>query len=344
MIKKIQIQNFQSHKDTTLEFSNGVNIIVGTTDSGKSAIIRALRWVFFNKPMGESFRSTWKGDTSVQVLFSNGQIERKRTNNFNGYILGDSEFKALKSEIPKEISDFLNVNNINLQSQGDNFFLLSNTSGEVASHFNKIANLDTIDIANRNIKSWASNVSKRLNSLEETFKEKQKELLQYDYIDKFEVDLEVIENDSTKLKEFRKNITKLTSLLSSINEINIELEEESIILEIETDLNSIFSLKDKINQLNIDYENLSFLLGELNQNEKSINVYSKYIKIESTLEEIQNLINEKKEIEKEKDILENLLYDLSLNLQEIKIKEKLYDRLHKEFEDNMPDICPLCNN
>jgi len=45
MINSLTIQNFQSHKNTTLEFDNGINIIIGQSDSGKTAIIRALNWV-----------------------------------------------------------------------------------------------------------------------------------------------------------------------------------------------------------------------------------------------------------------------------------------------------------
>jgi len=65
MIKTLSIQNYQSHKDSTLEFDPGVNVIVGSTDSGKTAIIRALRWLIWNRPNGDSFRSTWGGDTKV---------------------------------------------------------------------------------------------------------------------------------------------------------------------------------------------------------------------------------------------------------------------------------------
>jgi len=67
MIKQLTIKNFQSHKKTKLEFSDGVNIIIGQSDSGKTAIIRALNWVVNNKPSGDSFRSHWGGDTNVEI-------------------------------------------------------------------------------------------------------------------------------------------------------------------------------------------------------------------------------------------------------------------------------------
>ena len=44
MINSIKIQNFQSHKNTTIKLKPGVNIITGSSDCGKSVDIRALKW------------------------------------------------------------------------------------------------------------------------------------------------------------------------------------------------------------------------------------------------------------------------------------------------------------
>ena len=44
MIDKIKIENIQSHKNTELNLSNGINVIVGSSNNGKSAILRALYW------------------------------------------------------------------------------------------------------------------------------------------------------------------------------------------------------------------------------------------------------------------------------------------------------------
>ena len=49
MIKSVEFQNFQSHKKTILEFVPGVNIIVGLSDAGKSAVMRAIKWCLKNQ-------------------------------------------------------------------------------------------------------------------------------------------------------------------------------------------------------------------------------------------------------------------------------------------------------
>ena len=55
MLTSLTIKNFQSHKDSTLQFSPNVNVILGHNDSGKSAIFRAIDFVVFNSLSGDSF-------------------------------------------------------------------------------------------------------------------------------------------------------------------------------------------------------------------------------------------------------------------------------------------------
>jgi DNA repair exonuclease SbcCD ATPase subunit len=47
MIKQIELQNYQSHDNTTLEFSDNINVIYGPSDSGKSGMIRAFKALLF---------------------------------------------------------------------------------------------------------------------------------------------------------------------------------------------------------------------------------------------------------------------------------------------------------
>ena len=54
-IDKIILENFQSHKYSELEFVEGLNAIIGSTDSGKTAIFRAIKWALYNEPQGDYF-------------------------------------------------------------------------------------------------------------------------------------------------------------------------------------------------------------------------------------------------------------------------------------------------
>ena len=61
MIKNLLLKNFQSHIDSKIEFDSGFNVICGSSDSGKSALLRALMWVIANRPSGDSIKN-WNTD------------------------------------------------------------------------------------------------------------------------------------------------------------------------------------------------------------------------------------------------------------------------------------------
>jgi DNA repair exonuclease SbcCD ATPase subunit len=55
-IKSLTLENFQSHKHLYVEFSEALTIITGTNNSGKTAIFRALDYVYnFGKKGHGSF-------------------------------------------------------------------------------------------------------------------------------------------------------------------------------------------------------------------------------------------------------------------------------------------------
>src|SRR5665647_764854 len=78
MIKSLEIHNVQSHKDTFLEFDPGVNVIIGSSDSGKTAILRAIKKVVFNRPLGDSFISNWAKEYFIRITTSEDTITRSK--------------------------------------------------------------------------------------------------------------------------------------------------------------------------------------------------------------------------------------------------------------------------
>jgi len=193
MIKSLSLQNFQSHKKTNLEFSDGVNVIIGASDSGKTSIIRALRWLIWNRPGGDAFRSTWGGKTEV-TLDLNGIVVSRIKDKDNIYYGDGLEFTAFGTEVPFEIKHLLNLNETNLQSQMDSPFLISSTPGEVASHFNRIAHLDQIDSGLKTVQGWIRGIEQDIRSGNSQVEQSREELKKFEHLEKFEIDIEVLEN------------------------------------------------------------------------------------------------------------------------------------------------------
>ena len=48
LIKKVSLENYRSHSNKTVEFTRGVNLILGKNGKGKSSILEAISSVMFN--------------------------------------------------------------------------------------------------------------------------------------------------------------------------------------------------------------------------------------------------------------------------------------------------------
>ena len=72
-LKSLSLENFESWESGFFEFHPGVNIFVGLSDTGKSAVLRALRLLMENKPTGDEYRSDFadkKAITKIQGNFT----------------------------------------------------------------------------------------------------------------------------------------------------------------------------------------------------------------------------------------------------------------------------------
>ena len=70
-VRKVILTNFQSHKLTTFYLEDGLNIISGSNDNGKTACARALSWVLHNSPIEDVIRR----QNNIQTKFCQVEIE-----------------------------------------------------------------------------------------------------------------------------------------------------------------------------------------------------------------------------------------------------------------------------
>ena len=218
-INKIDLINFQSHKFTSLDFDDGLNVIVGPSDNGKTAILRAIRWVLFNEPQGMGMLRNNEDFVSVRLYFNNDySVERKRSKKENLYIIYNEktgevqEFNSLRTGLPPEVSNVMKIKkimldksndiNFNIQFQHDGPFMFSFTATQKSALIGKMYNLDVVDKAiddtNKDIKSQKSDI-KRIN---EEIKELDEKILAYNDIEKEE-----------KLLKDRETLIKNLSLI-----------------------------------------------------------------------------------------------------------------------------------
>ena len=347
MIRKLEIENFQSHEKSILEFDEGVNVIVGSSDSGKTAIIRALRWIVWNRPSGEAIRSYWGGTTSVSVTADEGTVVRAKDKVDSYHIhYPDSsvqDFKAIGTSVPEEVSGLLNISEVNLQGQLDSPFLLSDSPGQVALHFNKIAHLDVIDKAISNINSSIRELKGKIKHYTEDVQEQQNHLKLFDNLPKYETEVEVLEQMESQLFSAHQGVGKLKSYISRIDQIDDKIEYEEYLPSLEQDVDKLIGQSEEITRLK---NQINSLTEELNQITEIDDEIDSYVDIDAVLKQIDVCLVKNQELgalQAERSNLKAVIRgitDLGVIVQE---SSETIIQLEKQFNDAMGDICPLCN-
>jgi DNA repair protein SbcC/Rad50 len=344
MIKELFISNFQSHYDSTLSFDKGVNVIIGQSDSGKSAIIRALKWLIFNKPSGESFRSNWGGTTKVEIFTDDAHVVRMRDQE-NKYILGDMHFKAFATDVPSEIIKALNISDINLQQQLDSVFLLSQSAGETAGHFNKIANLSKIDQGTSNVNSAIRALEQDIKYKTAEIEQQEEQLKQFEHLERFEAEVEVLEQEENHLRNMKGSLEGIQDKLYDYHQCEMFIESHQTLLSDEKLVNNLLDLyKQKVQKVE-EYEGLRSLLDNYFLISDDIDVAQEEVKDEVTVNTLLDLTGKQKMANEVLSGLSKLLlrYRNMKGLTETEMAHLA--SLEAKWEEAMPvgSVCPTCN-
>lgn len=347
-ITKLHIKNFQSHEDTTIDFHEGVNAIVGLSDSGKSTIRRAIQWVFTNKPQGDAFKRHNTDDTEVSITFADGiTVTRVKNKKDNLYRLTTAdgktqEYKSFKSDLPLDIQQALNINYLNLQPQIEAPFLLSSSPSDIAKTLNQIVNLDKIDSSISFIRKRLINQQSERKRLEQNIAESEEKLKEFESIPKLQslvLSYETIDKDIDNLK---LSIVTLDSILDDLDYNTETLLAYKNVSEAEKYLAKCVTIQEQITSLQTDYKTLYDTLTELR---KYTSIYSSIGDTEycyKMLNEANVFSEELNQILSKITKLDKLLDELSDAYKEgdlmTKTLKEYEDKYHKEF----PDICPLC--
>lgn len=345
MINKLELRNFQSHDFSTLEFNDGVNVIIGPSDSGKTAIFRAFRWLMYNRPLGDSYRSHWGGDTQVKITLKNGTvIDRWRTDEAHGYKMNGELYTGLRSEVPEEIQNALQMTSINFQQQFDRPFLIDESPGNVAAHFNAISHLESIDKALRNLNRGERACRNLINQGKEQIRETEKELEKYKILD--EIDKALTQAQDMEEISAMKNYTRL-----SIRTLALEVEstywkeaELSNILEMDTVVRKASSLIQKRNETKKQHEDLLSKIRQLNNWNKADRSLHKLRQLEEWVVKAEAYILKKDALQLRINNIESHLCTIQKEERELNKARKQVQLAENEFQRKLPDICPLCGS
>lgn len=348
MIRKIELHNFKNHKRKIIEFSDGVNVITGTSDSGKSAVLKGIYWTVFNKPSGFSFKnkSAKPSDpTSVSITFDSGDnVTRFRGGTHNKYLVNSESFSELRSGIPDEVSALLNITDVNMQTQFESHYLLSWSPGEVAKKLNSIAGLDIIDRMVSVLNKRLSRTKNTLFNTEENLKSEQKVLEEYKYVGKLKKAAKFVRTQLKTLKEQRAKADKLKQTRNKLSQVEAQLIELRWVSLVEEKVQELLVLSDSYDAYSRKSLRIASLLKKLRSVEASIVAAEKVAEASNTTQKLVSLYEDYRALLTKKERMNVCV----LKIKEIEKKFAVLSRAvneseeeYKEAMDNI-NVCPLC--
>ncbi len=235
-ISEVTIRNFQSHANTNLEFAPAgqLTVITGDTDSGKTAVLRALRWVMYNEPSGTDFIRAGFRTAEVMAFMADGRIvSRRRTPSLNQYITNVAEgtkeqeqiYEGFGLSVPPEVQAILGVSpakiipgefelNLNIAEQLDGPFLGSSTmpGSYRAKVLGKLAGTEDVDSANKKLGTDIYRHDRDVERVKADLETKEEQIEALDWVEGLGVKIVTLESLADLVKKDQEALTKLNGL------------------------------------------------------------------------------------------------------------------------------------
>ena len=341
IIKRVQLENYRSHSNTTVEFTKGVNLILGKNGRGKTSILEAISTVMFNtkdrsgKETGKSYIKFGEKSSKVDIDFiaNDGREYNLKTEFFKTkpkkQTLKDMIGSEYDGDIQEKLEELCGIKkgfeetyeNIVIAKQNEfiNIFKDSGTTREKT--FNKIFNTQIykemydsfLKEAVDKYKEKVKDLDKEITFLKENMEDKEQ-------ITNFLKVEEIIKNTLNKdFSETTEIINKLSNEIKDYETTEIELN--NLIKNIKDEENKIKKYLNILKENIIEAKQAKKSKIIVKENEKS---YLEYLKIENRLKDLR-------------ENLDNLLEEQKLNIQYQNNIEKL-ELSNKNFKVDISNL------
>lgn len=281
-IKRLIVENFQSHKKTMVEFEQGLNVIVGPSDFGKSALVRALRWVFYNEPRGANFIRAGARVCQVQVEMDDGCVvtRLRSTTGKNQYLLqrcGEDElvFEGFGNEIPVEIMQATGIRKIvvderykaelNLGAQLEAPFLLAENGAIKAKVIGQLGGVHILDWAQRSVNTELRRLGEQEKRRRDELEGLAEALKFYAHLPQLQERIRQIEALVHQVEEAAGKIEGLTALKSEWQENLAAVKRVEQVLTALGRLDEAERACRRLAECSVEYGNLLSLHMEIGQ-------------------------------------------------------------------------------
>lgn len=368
-INKVIIENFQSHEKSVITFSTGLNVIVGPSDQGKSAIIRAIKWVLFNQPRGNEFIRHGSNYARVTIEMSNGtKVIRERSSSKNRYTVvysddSQSVFEGFGNEVPLEVQNAHGILKVvldtdsnvslNLGEQLEGPFLLSETGSMKARAIGRLTGVHIIDKAIRDCISDIKSENQTESKCKKEIEEIDQKLKEFDLLNKLGEEIKMQERILARLEAKVNQLNTVENKKKSLIHIEEEIRTSSSIVKMlsnidkaELVIEKLMQLVMKLSRMNNLRTRASFINYEHRLQEETIKSTVNIKRLSEEIKKIDSKIIRFRQIKQLSDRLTKLDQSINEGLNYIKkVKDEIVI-LMNDYEKQLKKIsrCPLCFN
>ncbi len=321
MIKRIILNNFLSHTDTSLEFHPGITVFVGHNGSGKSSIIDSITFALFDEHTRKSHKNLLTRGMGGYVSNETGSFVILEFSigptNYRIKRQIDSQGRLTSVKLEQMVK---NSNNNNLErDQNDKSVYRPMVSGErkqlgesVIRETESIMGINYTKLQIAGIIQQGE-ISKIIDSQPKEFKELLNNMIGLDRLDKS------FNNMHNVIEEFRKILREKTQGYDD-NQINILIkktkENESRLLQSKQTLNTV------VEQLSQKTETVNELEKQIEILEPKIAKLSEIRSLENTL--LKYLRERSNSLKAEIDKLQRMIVDIKNAVRFLRDKDEVF--------------------
>lgn len=280
-LSQIILENFQSHKHSVFDVSKELNIFTGESSNGKSAVMRAMRWLMDNN--GKSQRDTFirhgADFAKVTAVFDTGKmvsrIIHQQEHKDNGWEIFDpmtgethsgntrmiDEVRELFgfTKVKYDVKDELDVNFLN---QGEGWYFIGDhvPASKRAKIIGAIFGTHYTDAVMRDLEKELRQVRQESRVREDDLEKTQKKIDEFNYLEKVEEALGKAEELIGHLNTLNERKEKISQLIEKQERLDNQKEAINKVLEATKDLDKANKKLHELEVLNNRYEHIVDLI------------------------------------------------------------------------------------
>lgn len=336
-IVRVVLENFQSHEHTELNFTDGLNIIVGESNNGKTAVLRGIMWAITNQPLGTDFIMAGKDSCSVTIYYDDGtSIKRGRTLKDTGYYdiyyidengtMQRGDYRGFTNAVPVEVANVHQMpkvsitkdieTHLNVLSQLDGPFLLTESPITKAAAIGRITGTHVIDAGIKESNKTIQNNRKIIKTYQADIVEKENILQNMPDINLMEQVSVLYNAVISYLKSIQNIQNTISNYVKQINDLDLKIATEQKQYEKYSVLSSMLPI------VNVGISKLQFA-------KEISNKLNKYTSTITELEKQENILSTSKPYVEIKPIVEKISSECSTTVTLHNLFEKVNNISHE---------------